>query len=451
MTTPTPNPNPNPFDVRPMPGVLYGVTHQEGGQPIVRLPRTVKLSIGLPAGKKIDVAYHEHNDGNWVVKLDDKMHRFQDIAAAQRFYGEQYPKAAEQIRPNKRSTFTARATGPDGVLVPDWKTIEAMGSSPTKVDIVFTNDMPLDSSYMMWAPGRLKCFGDGHNALRVIEEAKTPEHKKLAEQAKEKRLKHFPIVDGCHERGCPFAEPTTNAKNQEVAPACKPFGRLSFQLINNIGILGRAEITTTSYASIAYLASGILELKRITGGGDPTRGFVAGIPLQLVIVPSKNKHGKVYHLGLSFHAESVAGLRRKLLAYGAEFREGLIAEAAPKQIGAPVAVEELFGEEAIDPEEAAAIMAEFAMGQDEEAGEEDFTDPENAERPTPAAKAEAATAQTAVELRESIRAAREKKQGPVATAPEKPEPRVVVDGQQVQPEAVPVVETKVPGDKEPLF
>ncbi len=53
---------------RPIPGVLYGITHQADGSLIIREPRILKVGIGLPRGPSINVWIAP--DGKWKSASD---------------------------------------------------------------------------------------------------------------------------------------------------------------------------------------------------------------------------------------------------------------------------------------------------------------------------------------------------------------------------------------------
>jgi hypothetical protein len=342
---------------------MYGLTHDMAGAPVVRVPRTVKVGIGRSAGP--DIHTWIDANGQWAVgigsgkKRQEKVSRFKTRAEAYSFYRAEQPKAQALPYPMKLAYFTFSRPGPDGTLVPDWDAIERHGPLPTELDIVFTDNAPLRAAYEMWSATGLQCRGDGINAERIVTLA-TAEEEKLAEQAAAEGHKFFPIVEGCFMRDCRYTH----------APACKPHGRLAFQLINDIRLGAQAQFDTTSFRTISQLFSSLLVLRTFTGGGNPERGFLMGIPLRLLVRPWKTNHkgqpGKAYAVSLEFRSESIEGLRKKLLEYGAEFKR--VMEPA-KQLGAPV-TEEGLPEDPDDAREAAAVTAEFYPEVEIEPGEE---------------------------------------------------------------------------------
>ena len=394
---------------------LYGITHDVAtGEPVIKVPRTCKVSIGTPKGKDIHAEFQAGHEKPWVLtvgkydggkRTGETASRYVNQAEAKKGYRELVKTAPERQYPGKLDHFTFRRIGPDGLLEPDWPAIEAHGLRPRILDIIFTDDSPMDALYEMWGAGTLKCKGDGINAERVLEMAATPEEKKLAEQSKAAGLRRFPIVNGCKCRGCLYAIEKEGTRGRIEPPECKPHARLAFQLIHSINLGGKAEFDTTSYRSISQLFSSMSELLRVTAGGRGP-GFLAGIPLQLVLRPYSGKHNgqpyKAYGVHLEFRAESFVGLRQKLLSYGSEFRAGL--EAPQKAIEA--ADDTLTpGEIEIDAEEAAALEAEFYTDG------EGFTDDQ---KPTETQQAETSTAKATSELKEKL--ARKKKAAPAAPA-----------------------------------
>jgi len=103
-------------------------------------------------------------------------------------------------------------------------------------------------------------------------------------------------------------------------------------------------------------------VRTFTGAGDPERGFLRGIQLRLLLRPWKTNHagqpGKAYAVSLEFRAESVQGLRRKLLEYAKEFGNQRQLAEAPKQLTAPE-IEAPLPSNDEDEFEATTITAEF--------------------------------------------------------------------------------------------
>ena len=163
------------FKGRPHNGVLVGITHTSDGSAIIRQPRVLKVGIGLPKGKAINVYITKSRE--WAIatgynKENGSMKYFKTRAEAEAAFPALYEAAAICPYPRKIAyfTFTANTAG-DGVFLPDWDAIEAHGPTPTQIPVVFTSDNPYGgpgTGYRMYSTTEVKCKGDGVNALRVL-------------------------------------------------------------------------------------------------------------------------------------------------------------------------------------------------------------------------------------------------------------------------------------------
>lgn len=351
---------------RPDPTRMYGITHDPAGAPVVRVPRVVKVGIGLPKGK--DVRVFIDAAGNWKVRVGDSTTACKDREDARRVYRKAKDAAPEVKYPRKLEYFTF--TRPDGAggFDPDFEAIEAHGSFPRELDIMFTEDRPLHASYQMWTASELKCHGDGVNALRVLSMASTKTEKESALMAQESGEKYFPIESGCFTCGCPYAQPTM-VNGKERAAECKPHARIQFQLLSAPRLGGVAQFDTTSIRSISQLFSCLHTFYQFTGQGDPDRGFVSGIPLKLVLHPFKVNHngqaGTAYSVSLEFRTESALRLRQQLMDHAMEFRRAITPGGELKRIEAGVEIEDA-DEETFETgaAQAAAFTAEFVEEED---------------------------------------------------------------------------------------
>jgi hypothetical protein len=299
---------------------LYGVTHDpETGEARVVEPRTTKVGIGLPKGKAIHV--YIDIESKWVVQSglgkNVKRERFDEKIEAQKYYRKIYPSAPTRDFPQRIPYFTFLRLSSNGDMEPDWDVIEDHGPVPTEIDIIFLRDDPFNASYQWWSASRQNCFGDGKIAMRSIAVA-TDEEKVLAETAKACGEKYFP-VDRCRLAGCPQAQPV-----RDKPSACRPMGTLVFQLINSPRLGSSATFNTSGYKSIHQLFSAIEVIKRTSGSGDSEKGFIAGIPLKIVVRPYRIQYdGKTatqYAVTLEFRAASALALRRELIEEGLRFR-----------------------------------------------------------------------------------------------------------------------------------
>ena len=148
------------------PGIMIGLTHEEDGTPRVRVPKLLKVGIGLPRGPALNVFIH--NDGKWwfrmgkyangkmafttVAKLDNRQQ-------AESFYHENVGKADVCKYPRKLSFFTfTRPTITEAgteIFEPDFEAIEASGVMPTEIDVVFMDNDPFQGAYQMWSQTEL--------------------------------------------------------------------------------------------------------------------------------------------------------------------------------------------------------------------------------------------------------------------------------------------------------
>lgn len=367
---------------------LYGVCHdRETGDAMVRVPRVLKVSIGLPKGPAKHVYIDQSNQ--WVVqtgsmvkedggdkpKYKTELKRFTDMEEARKYYLK--AEVSERPYPVRLPYFTFTKVGHDGTQWPDWDAIKHHGSLPTSIQIVMVEDEPLTAEYQLWANTELRCHGDGRDAKRLV--SFQPDAKEAIKAAKENK-RRFDIIGGCATRGCQLY--SVNIPMGQAKPKgcdCKPHGELRFQLIGNVMLGGTAYYVTTGKRSISNLFSSLQTFKAVTGGP------VAGIPMLLVMAPYRamtpmGKAQTQYAVHLQFRVEQAAELRRKLSAATNEFYSAGITPSVPQlSPGEPVNVTptippegESVTEPGVDDEfaaeasEAAAYNAEFTGGADEE-------------------------------------------------------------------------------------
>lgn len=348
---------------------LYGITHDKStGESIVRVPRLLKIGIGVSRGPGIHtwIQWDEQRTKlQWVfrcyaaAKQGEKPSWFisktrvdllDKSGESNRFQAEDvYRQLAKQVAECKYPQKLAYFTFTRPVIVdktelfePDFEAIEKHGPMPTSIDIVLMDDEPLRAEYAMWSTSELKCHGDGLNALRVVAMA----DKETAKQYEGERF--FPITT-CACGGCEYFA----SKDGKPAP-CKPSGDLSFHLLNDIRIGGTAYFHTSGYRSISYLYSSLEQLRQLTGGR------LRGVPVRMSLRAYKTKHeGQVatqYGVWLEFRAENVAALRKNLIEAAMQFRQ---LAPAPKQIEAPVAANNGADDEPEVEHSARTMTAEF--------------------------------------------------------------------------------------------
>lgn len=368
---------------RPDPKRVYGLTHQTDGTPIIRVPRVTKVSIGMPAGPQIWVAMTDSK--TWFIWANQKeiVYKGTDKELAQKRYELAIDKGiaigknakGEDVElklgkgegvivrkfPVKLPYFTFTKPNADGTFDPDWDAIEAHGRYPTEIDVVFTDDEGLAAGYQWWGSSELKCWGDGLIGMRTHSLAITDEQKLLSADSKKLGERFFPVLDGCYTNGCEYAQPTMK-NGKEQAPACKPHGRLQFQLVSALRLGGVAQFDTTGRRSTNQLFSCIQTFLKFTGAGSVDRGFLAGIPLKLVLRPFKpgKEKGIAYAVSLEFRADSITTLRNKIIEAGTMFRQAMVVEAStPAPVSRQLAAVPL----SVQPGNAAAITAEFSEGE----------------------------------------------------------------------------------------
>jgi hypothetical protein len=352
---------------------LYGITHsKDNGQPIHRQVKVLKLSIGQPMGP--DCLAYIDRAGKWTVesgvysggKRESKIETYPDRQAAEKAYANTRKNAGERKYPRKFAHFLFSKLRSDGAYWPDFDAIEAHGAAPSEIDIVFTAAEPLATSMSYYTATELKCTGDGRDARRRVEMAKSDQEKAFAKEAISRGDKFFNIIQGCYAYACEYAH--------GEAPPCKPHGRLFFQLLNSPRIGGTCTFDTTGFTSIKQLFSCIEDIKSVTGRGDAIRGTVQGIPLKLVLRPYRTNHtvkgerrtSIQYGVSLEMRARTATELMNLLHGYADDFRKAAKLDEPLKQLTAPIIQPETTEEDPAEQQpiiesddEAPALAAEF--------------------------------------------------------------------------------------------
>jgi len=387
---------------------MFGVTHDRAtGQPIIRVPRVLKVGIGIPKGRAISIYIHR---GKWIVRFGawqkvegkDKFTMVTKLKDATREQAEEYyrlhrDEAPVSNRPQKLPffTFTKRTLVEEAgkqieVFEPDFAAIEAHGETPREVDIVIMSDNAYHGEFQMWSATELKCHGDGVNALRVMSMGNDtiPGWK----EAKEAGLRMFPIQP-CWTDGCPYASESVDANNRVVAAQCKPGVTLNFQLANNMRLGATAYFHTTSIRSTTQIFSALSTIKTIA---ERSGASIVGLPLKMVLTPFRSNHNgqpaTQYGVSLELRAEDMKTLRSR-------FAESVW---TPKQIAeAPITLEP---EEILTDASAPAVAAEFYP--DEVVYDEE--EPE-ASAPDASGGAKAATDDKTAKLADKLKAEKERK------------------------------------------
>lgn len=373
------------------PNTMIGITHESDGQPIIRLSRSLKVSIGVPKGKAVTVYIHR---GEWYVRLGAWENKKLVMKTAfkstsrqdtEEFYRNNKDKAALSDRPQKLSffTFVKRSVHEEGgkpveVFEPDFDAIEAHGDTPKELDIVIMGDNCFHGEYQMWGAAELKCHGDGLNALRVISMGSAKEAG--WQEAKDKGEKYFSITQ-CFTNGCPYA---LDGKG------CKPGATLNFQLANSMRMGATAYFHTTSIRSTYQIFSALETIKTMA---ERAGASIIGLPLKMVLAPFRSNHNGIaatqYGVSLELRASDMATLRRKLAE----------SNWSPKPLsGAPKMLDAV---EELDNTSAPGIVAEFYEGEVEFEEESVVTDNSQAATAT-ASKTDELAAKLAAKRAESV-------------------------------------------------
>jgi Recombination directionality factor-like len=254
---------------------ILGLTHDENGVALERLPVTIKVAIG---------------EGPEPGSQNGHPRRLDHFVF-------------------KRKTLR----GQDVVWEPAPEIAKLYGEKPTELGIIFLNDDPrevLRTEYAWWTPAGYKCHGDlvqiaNGNEVRyemraVRRTQKHPEGEpwpgnyKYADGPKKGRS-----VEPCGE-GCPDLE----------RGDCKPSGDLYF-ILEKFPTLGAVcRLHTSSYRSIRNLSNGLMQIRRFNGGR------LVGIKAVLKATPEKiwysdrngARHSSVVHiLSLEMGAANIPG------------------------------------------------------------------------------------------------------------------------------------------------
>jgi hypothetical protein len=333
--------------------VVYGVTHDaETGELEARVPRATKVAIGKPKDSGLHVYLAPNTDKTKIVavleigradRLENRTFDPAEVHLLKRDYAALMndETVVKRKAPVKIPYFTFFKEAGDGSYIHDVDCIVKHGVRPREIEIIITEDGALRAGYEFWAKKGLNCYGDGRDGWRSVNFTPTKADEAAAEAAKADGRKWFPIAGGCFTMGCQFAKPAKNAKGYEVKQ-CGLHGSLAFQLVNDIRLGAKAEFSTTGGKSVRQLLASLVELSTFTGGGDPERGTVRGIPLVLSVGQFKTNHnnqpGTAYAVRLEFRAESVAAIQRKIRDAAETFGGMMPIAAAPtKEIAAPAA------------------------------------------------------------------------------------------------------------------
>jgi hypothetical protein len=210
---------------------ILGLTHDENGTALEKLPVTIKVAIGEGP--------EPGSENGHPRRLDHFVF--------------------------KRKTLR----GQDVVWVPAPEIAEPHGEKPTQLGIIFLNDDPrevLRTEYAMWTPTGCKCRG---GLVQISNGGGT----RFEMQATRRTQKHpegeawpgsFKYVDG-PKKGQPV-EPCGDGCPDLERRDCRPSADLYF-ILEKFPMFGAiCRLHTSSYRSVRNLSNGLMQIRRLNGG-----------------------------------------------------------------------------------------------------------------------------------------------------------------------------------------
>ena len=210
---------------------ILGLTHDENGTALEKLPVTMKVAIG-----------------------------------------EGPEPGSENGHPRKLDHFVFKRKtlhGQDVIWVPAPEIAQAHGEKPTELGIIFLNDDPREvfrTEYALWTPGGCKCRGElvqiangGSNRFEMQATRRTQKHSEG-----EPWPGNYKYVDGPN-RGQPV-EPCGEGCPDLERGDCRPSGDLYF-ILEKCPMFGAiCRLHTSSYRSVRNLSNGLMQIRRLNGG-----------------------------------------------------------------------------------------------------------------------------------------------------------------------------------------
>ena len=241
---------------------ILGLTHDENGSALEKLPVTIKVAIGEGP--------EPGNENGHPRRLDHFVF--------------------------KRKTLR----GQDVVWVPAGDITQAHGEKPTQLGVIFLNDDPREvfrTEYALWTPSGCKCHGDlvqiaNGNGLRFEMQAIRRTQKHPEGEAWPGNYKY---VDG-PKKGQPV-EPCGDGCPDLERGDCKPSGDLYFILEKFPTFGAICRLHTSSYRSIRNLSNGLMQIRRLNGGS------LSGIKAILKASPAKiaySDHDGTRHTSVAY-------------------------------------------------------------------------------------------------------------------------------------------------------
>jgi len=242
---------------------ILGLTHDENGTALEKLPVTIKVAIG-----------EGPEPGN----------------------GNSHPRRLDHFV-FKRKTLR----GQDVVWDPAPDISKAHGEKPTEMGIIFLNDDPREvfrTEYALWTPSGCKCRGE----LVKIANGGGLRYEMQATRRTQKRPEgepwpgNYKYVEGPKKGQA--AEPCGDGCPDLERGDCKPSGDLYFILEKCPTFGAICRLHTSSYRSIRNLSNGLMQIRRLN------RGSLSGIKALLKASPEKiayfdhdgNRHTSVAYI-----------------------------------------------------------------------------------------------------------------------------------------------------------
>ena len=210
---------------------ILGLTHDESGVALEKLPITIKVAIG-----------EGPEPGN----------------------GNSHPRRLDHFVFKRRTL-----RGQDVVWEPAPDISKVHGEKPTELGIIFLNDDPREvfrTEYALWAPSGCKCRGElvqiangGGIRYEMRATRRTQTHPEGEDWPG-----NYKYVDGS-KKGQPV-EPCGDGCPDLERGDCKPSGDLYFILEKFPTFGAICRLHTSSYRSIRNLSNGLMQIRRLNGG-----------------------------------------------------------------------------------------------------------------------------------------------------------------------------------------
>jgi recombination directionality factor gp3-like protein len=255
---------------------ILGLTHDENGVALEKLPVTIKVAIGEGPDPGIENSHPRRLD-HFVFK---------------------------------RKTLR----GQDVVWEPAPVIAQVYGEKPTELGIVFLHDDPkeiLRTEYAWWTPAGCRC----HGSLVQITNGNGPGYEMQAIRRTRNHPEGEPwpgdykYIGGPH-KGEPL-QPCGDGCPDLERGDCRPSGDLYFVLEKYPRLGAVCRLHTSSYRSVRNLSNGLTQVRRFNGG------HLAGIKAVLKATPekiwyydkSRTRHSSVVHiLSLEIAGEDIPAL-----------------------------------------------------------------------------------------------------------------------------------------------